>query len=185
MSKDRALLCLKRKDQETGLHYNRYRYYSPYVGRFVSKDPIGLTGGNNLYQYAPSSTSWIDPLGLERIKSTKTIRYSQNGYSPCFGNGGNVNGLAHRLQADPSYAAKVEPIRLVRFKDLPQNVQAKLLEQGAKSNMVYSLDNRRLAAAKQAKVGVNTRWATPEEIQQEATLRRFSTNDAGKTICHN
>ena len=65
------------------------------------------------------------------------------------------------------------------------NVQAKLLEQGAKSNMVYSLDNRRLAAAKQAKVGVNTRWATPEEIQQEATLRRFSTNDAGKTICHN
>ena len=41
MSKDRALLCLKRKDQETGLHYNRYRYYSPYVGRFVSKDPIG------------------------------------------------------------------------------------------------------------------------------------------------
>ncbi|NDX20035.1 hypothetical protein G3N02_17595, partial [Acinetobacter baumannii] len=26
---------------ETGLHYNRYRYYSPYVGRFISKDPIG------------------------------------------------------------------------------------------------------------------------------------------------
>ena len=74
---------------------------------------------------------------------------------------------------------------MVRFKDLPQNVQAKLLEQGAKSNMVYSLDNRRLAAAKQSKTGVNTRWATPEEIQQEATLRRFSTNDAGKTICHN
>jgi len=45
MSKDRALLCLKRKDQETGLHYNRYRYYSPYVGRFVSKDPIGISGG--------------------------------------------------------------------------------------------------------------------------------------------
>ena len=32
-------------DEETGLHYNRYRYYSPYVGRFVSKDPIGLLGG--------------------------------------------------------------------------------------------------------------------------------------------
>ena len=30
---------------------------------------------------------WIDPLGLERIKSPKTIRYSQNGYSPNFGNG--------------------------------------------------------------------------------------------------
>ncbi|HFK9537954.1 RHS repeat-associated core domain-containing protein [Acinetobacter baumannii] len=32
-------------DEETVLHYNRYRYYSPYVGRFVSKDPIGLLGG--------------------------------------------------------------------------------------------------------------------------------------------
>jgi RHS repeat-associated protein len=51
-------------DEETGLHYNRYRYYSPYVGRFVSKDPIGLLGGNNSYQYASSSTGWIDPLGL-------------------------------------------------------------------------------------------------------------------------
>ena len=41
-------------DQETGLHYNRYRYYSPYVGRFVSKDPIGLSGGYNIYAYAPN-----------------------------------------------------------------------------------------------------------------------------------
>ncbi|EXB48552.1 RHS repeat-associated core domain protein [Acinetobacter sp. 1000160] len=66
MSKDRALLCRKRKDQETGLHYNRYRYYSPYVGRFISKDPIGLLGGNNVYAYAPNPVGWIDPLGLNR-----------------------------------------------------------------------------------------------------------------------
>ncbi|WP_223857370.1 MULTISPECIES: RHS repeat-associated core domain-containing protein [Acinetobacter] len=51
-------------DEETGLHYNRYCYYSPYVGRFVSKDPIGLWGGINVYQYAASSISWVDPLGL-------------------------------------------------------------------------------------------------------------------------
>lgn len=185
MSKDRALLCRKRKDQETGLHYNRYRYYSPYVGRFISKDPIGLLGGNNVYAYAPNPVGWIDPLGLDKIKSPKTIRYSQNGYSASFGNGENVNSLAYRLQADPAYAKQVEPIRLVRFNDLPKNVQDKLSEQGVKSNMVYSLDNRRLAAAKQANVGVNTRWATLEEIQKEATLRRFSTTDAGKSICPN
>ncbi|MDC4274022.1 hypothetical protein NQ661_10145 [Acinetobacter baumannii] len=29
-------------DQETGLHYNHYHYYSPYVGRFISKVPIRL-----------------------------------------------------------------------------------------------------------------------------------------------
>ena len=51
-------------DQETGLHYNRFRYYDPDVGRFVSQDPIGLAGGNNVYQYAPNPIGWIDPLGL-------------------------------------------------------------------------------------------------------------------------
>ncbi|MCU4491830.1 RHS domain-containing protein [Acinetobacter guillouiae] len=53
-------------DQETGLHYNRYRYYSPYVGRFISKDPIGLLGGHNVYAYAPNPVGWIDPLGLNK-----------------------------------------------------------------------------------------------------------------------
>ena len=41
-------------DAETGLHYNRFRYYDPDVGRFTTQDPIGLLGGNNLYQYAPN-----------------------------------------------------------------------------------------------------------------------------------
>ncbi len=53
-------------DNETGLHYNRHRYYSPYVGRFISKDPIGLLGGNNIYAYAPNPVGWIDPLGLKK-----------------------------------------------------------------------------------------------------------------------
>ena len=33
-------------DVETGLHYNRFRYYDPDIGRFVSQDPIGLLGGD-------------------------------------------------------------------------------------------------------------------------------------------
>lgn len=50
-------------DHETGLHYNRYRYYDPAVGRFISKDPIGYAGGLNLYQYARNPILWVDPLG--------------------------------------------------------------------------------------------------------------------------
>ncbi|MFC0178529.1 RHS repeat-associated core domain-containing protein [Thorsellia kenyensis] len=50
-------------DQETGLHYNTFRYYDPETGRFTQQDPIGLAGGINLYQYAPNPLSWIDPLG--------------------------------------------------------------------------------------------------------------------------
>ena len=56
-------------DAETGLHYNRFRYYDPDCGRFVSQDPIGLFGGYNLYQYAPNPTNWIDPWGLQTIKN--------------------------------------------------------------------------------------------------------------------
>ena len=52
-------------DDETGLHYNLFRYYAPESGRFISQDPIGLAGGLNLYQYAPNPLSWIDPLGLK------------------------------------------------------------------------------------------------------------------------
>ncbi|MES2822780.1 MAG: M35 family metallo-endopeptidase [Pseudomonadota bacterium] len=51
-------------DEETGLHYNRHRYYDPSVGQFTTQDPIGLLGGVNGYQYAPNPTGWIDPLGL-------------------------------------------------------------------------------------------------------------------------
>jgi RHS repeat-associated protein len=54
-------------DEETGLHYNRYRYYDPGVGRFVSQDPIGLWGGTNLLTYVHNPLTWIDPLGLARI----------------------------------------------------------------------------------------------------------------------
>ena len=55
-------------DIETGLHYNRFRYYDADCGRFISLDPIGLAGGNNLYQYAANPVEWIDPLGLSGYK---------------------------------------------------------------------------------------------------------------------
>jgi len=39
-------------DRETGLHYNFFRYYEPDADRFVNQEPIGLLGGENLYQFA-------------------------------------------------------------------------------------------------------------------------------------
>nr|WP_274603708.1 RHS repeat-associated core domain-containing protein [Pseudomonas lutea] len=54
------------------MHYNRHRYYDPGVGRFISKDPIGYSGGLNLYHYVPNPAGWIDPLGLETVIATKS-----------------------------------------------------------------------------------------------------------------
>ncbi|MEN4825192.1 RHS repeat-associated core domain-containing protein [Pseudomonas sp. P39-UII1] len=51
-------------DQETELHYNLFRYYDPEAGRFVTQDPLGVLGGDNLYLYAPNPISWVDPAGL-------------------------------------------------------------------------------------------------------------------------
>ncbi|BEP61104.1 hypothetical protein GmRootV213_16580 [Variovorax sp. V213] len=55
-------------DAETGLHYNRHRYYDPASGRYVSRDPLGLAGGRNLHVYAGNNpVRGIDPLGLVDI----------------------------------------------------------------------------------------------------------------------
>nr|WP_314566951.1 RHS repeat-associated core domain-containing protein [uncultured Pseudomonas sp.] len=51
-------------DQESGLHYNRHRYYNPDTGRYLTPDPVKLAGGINAYQYVPNPTGWVDPLGL-------------------------------------------------------------------------------------------------------------------------
>ncbi|MCD7041233.1 polymorphic toxin type 47 domain-containing protein [Pseudomonas sp. MAFF 311096] len=56
-------------DPESGLHYNRHRYYHPDIGRYLTPDPVKLAGGINAYQYVPNPTGWVDPLGLA-CKST-------------------------------------------------------------------------------------------------------------------
>jgi RHS repeat-associated protein len=53
-------------DRETGLYYNRHRYYDPKIGAYINQDPVGLRGGSNLYRYASQTPlDLIDPLGLD------------------------------------------------------------------------------------------------------------------------
>ena len=52
-------------DAETGLYYNRFRYYDPEAGQYISQDPIGLAGGNpTLYGYVGDVGNQYDPFGL-------------------------------------------------------------------------------------------------------------------------
>lgn len=53
------------EDIETGLYYNRFRYYDPYLGGYISQDPIKLLGGERMYLYVIDINRWIDVLGLK------------------------------------------------------------------------------------------------------------------------
>ena len=53
-------------DAETGLAYNKFRYYDCEGGIYISQDPIGIAGSNpNLYAYVQDPNVWLDVFGLD------------------------------------------------------------------------------------------------------------------------
>ncbi|AVS71750.1 sugar-binding protein [Paracidovorax avenae] len=72
-------------DAETGLHYNRFRYYDPMLGQYVTQDPMGLEGGLNYLSYVNSPTTHIDPYGLTEISTPEVANQD--------GRGGVVNKI--------------------------------------------------------------------------------------------
>ncbi|EHQ0056472.1 AHH domain-containing protein, partial [Escherichia coli] len=52
------------QDAESGLCYNRFRYYEPESGMYLVSDPLGLLGGEQTYRYVPNPLGWIDQYGL-------------------------------------------------------------------------------------------------------------------------
>ncbi|NHZ93853.1 type IV secretion protein Rhs [Massilia sp. CCM 8733] len=83
-------------DEETGLHYNTFRYYDPDVGRYINPDPIGIVGGTNLYQYAPNPANWIDPWGW-----CKNLKWGNPASEPTYGH------------AFVRHTSKLKPIQLM------------------------------------------------------------------------
>ena len=81
-------------DKETGLHYNKYRHYDPSIGRYISEDPIGQSGGLNTFLYvANSPLKFVDPDGLKLKYANPYTRgavdrarayYAENGVSDPF-----------------------------------------------------------------------------------------------------
>jgi RHS repeat-associated protein len=83
-------------DEETGFYYNRYRFYDPQMGRYISQDPIGFRGGVNLYAYVEGDpVNWVDPLGLIDMNLfdpsdslyTNSKQYERDGYFTVGGHG--------------------------------------------------------------------------------------------------
>ena len=84
------------------MYYNRFRYYDPSTGAYISQDPIGLAGNNpTLYGYVCDSNTEFDSFGLDCGKATSKTRknellQSQRKYRAMIG-GKQVNGIADRV----------------------------------------------------------------------------------------
>jgi len=71
-------------DFETKLAYNRYRYYSPESGMYISQDPIKLNGNNpNLYAYVGDNNWQLDVFGLD----VYYLLAAEDGWYPVFERG--------------------------------------------------------------------------------------------------
>lgn len=108
------------EDLETGLFYNRYRYYDAIDSRYLSQDPIGLLGGLNCYTYSSSPTLWVDPLGL----APKCPKNSP--CNPCIGKNPALEAMA--MQGTSTY-----PNNPYAFVDSYTNMVLK------KGTIIYSL----------------------------------------------
>ena len=140
-------------DEETGLHYNRYRYYDPHSGRFASEDPIGVKGGFNAYTYGVNPIEWIDPFGLTPdcpVQKNPQALISRQGPSEMTGN--KVKRYASAMKAQRGYG------------DFPP-VEAADVGGG---KLVIIDGHHRVEAAKKAgvrEVPVNVNTVSPEDAQ--------------------
>ncbi|MFK8280613.1 HNH/ENDO VII family nuclease [Capnocytophaga canimorsus] len=61
------------EDIEIGLYYNRFRYYDPNSGLYISQDPIGLAGGLSFYAYVHDVNGWVDIFGLSKYTPIEVL----------------------------------------------------------------------------------------------------------------
>ncbi|MEN0586041.1 MULTISPECIES: RHS repeat-associated core domain-containing protein [unclassified Kosakonia] len=131
-------------DAETGLHYNRYRYYDPNIAAYISQDPVGMVAGVSVYQYAPNPLAWSDPLGLQRclgLPSTRPPGGSKKKYNRAKGQGlyilhenGKIRYVGRgdaptRLNAHAKTPGKSHLEQLIIFDNNLTKAEAKFLEE--------------------------------------------------------
>ncbi|WP_262489879.1 RHS repeat-associated core domain-containing protein [Flavobacterium oreochromis] len=73
-----------------GLYYNRFRYYDPSTGLYLSQDPLSIAGGMNVYAYVHDSNSWVDIYGLMANFPTNITFAGSSDLYPVTGNQKNI-----------------------------------------------------------------------------------------------
>lgn len=73
----------RERDDETGLNYHAARYYLPWLGRWMSADPMGLGDGVNVYAYSQNNpTGRTDVNGMQSADATKDPPTDKTGDKP-------------------------------------------------------------------------------------------------------
>ena len=107
------------EDVETGLYYNRFRYYDPEGGIYLSQDPIGLQGGTNLYGYVKDTLTWTDFLGLNALSNdtvvvrggTCTAERFEDGSGVTTDENGKLQGVSVQSSANKSAEELAEGVK--------------------------------------------------------------------------
>ena len=117
------------EDEETGLYYNRFRYYSAEEGMYLSQDPIGLLGNNpNFYAYTYDSNICIDLLGLNDCMPTKfhkrTVGEVAELRKAFDKSGGAREEFLKKLAQDPNAVNKYgqDAVNLMKKGNVPENM---------------------------------------------------------------
>ena len=135
-------------DPETGLHYNRFRYYDPDTGRFLSPDPLRHISGIGPYQYGPNPLNWVDPFGLMIVY--RGMRTDADGKPLVYsGPTGDGNNAGYSLGVRPEDKGKMstidDPAYLGDYKRPPGFDGADGSPGTMKKGAMFALDTDQLA----------------------------------------
>uniref|UniRef100_UPI0035644A92 RHS repeat domain-containing protein n=2 Tax=Bacteroides ovatus TaxID=28116 RepID=UPI0035644A92 len=137
-------------DRETGLAYNRFRYYSPQMGMYVSQDPIRLEGGIlNLYGYVSNTNLWIDVFGLKSYNATNKGHDYENRIRKIYGDKPFRQRIFRIEKSGKSVKKVADNVTSVDGKSVA--IEAKYVEDWAKSirNPNSPIGNKPFAVAEQ------------------------------------
>jgi RHS repeat-associated protein len=97
------------EDAETGLYYNRHRYYDPETGNYLSADPIGLAGGHLPFGYVNNPFVGVDPLGLAQKYPASSTTITLNDGPPPTTIKGDTANFEPGFVPHPAVMEKIPP----------------------------------------------------------------------------
>jgi RHS repeat-associated protein len=179
-------------DPETALHYNRYRYYDPGLGRYLQTDPLGYEGSpTNLYGYPANPLTDVDVLGLAHPARGSRSSRGRSGDSdgaegtlprPVHGTDSDARRPATPAELAAARQAMVESQRAVAA--LPESMQQKTASVASNNPSVRTLSGFDPPPRINPDGTTTARTASSDDARARGFVRQDGVNDAPSMIDH-